>query len=163
MLFCISLKTDKPSWTTNSQATVQYHYCLFVGILNVSIFKLDFQMTCYIFGGAISDSSVWMICFICVCGEFRKDLFYRLFPNKPLQVWRGFEKNLLASLVCEETAELVLACSSDTGTEPRISNNGQGFSLHDLRFWLGCSIFEAKVSKVVTVGCLVLSFRQTQV
>lgn len=71
-----------------------------------------------------------MICLICVCGKISKDLFYRLFPNERLQVWRGFEEKLLALLVCEETAELVLACSSDAGTGPRISNNGQGFSLH---------------------------------
>lgn len=71
-----------------------------------------------------------MISLSCVCGKIRKDLLYRLFPNERLQVWRGFEEKLLASLVCEETAELVLACSSDAGTEPRISNNGQGFSLH---------------------------------
>lgn len=78
-----------------------------------------------------------MICLRCVCGEVRKDLFYRLFPNEHLEEWRGFVEKLLASLVCEETAELVLACSSDAGTEPRISNNAQGFTLHSYTLELG--------------------------
>lgn len=85
----------------------------------------------------LQNSSVWMVCLSCVCGNVRKDLFDRLFPNQHLQVWRGFEEKLLASLVCEETAELVLTCSSDAGTEPRISNNGQGFSLHSHTLHLG--------------------------
>lgn len=70
-------------------------------------------MQMYFFGKAIAEFIRLDDLFKLCLWEIRKDLFQPLFPNHRLQVWRGFEEKLLASLVCEERTELVLACSSD--------------------------------------------------
>lgn len=91
----------------------------------------------------------------CVRGETRKGFFLRWFLNKRLQVWRGSVEKLLASLVCVETAEPVLACSWD-----RARNFQQWspfclsltlFILWDAFHWC---VFQTELRKGVTVEWL---------